>query len=262
MIGSSGAMINSRRQPGGDGDHTLTPQRRKILDFIGESMERRGYSPSLREIADAVGLKSVSTVSYHLKVLERAGYLTRDAGMPRTVVEKPADPGTVRQIRPELPGPGYPRVQPTAWPDQDQATLDATQHGLDISPQQPSYVPLVGWIAAGRPILAEEAIEDVFPLPRQLVGDGTLFLLRVRGDSMIDAAIAEDDWVVVRAQQHAENGEIVAAMIEGEATVKTFRRDEKKQQLWLLPRNSAYLPIPADDVAILGKVVTVLRSIR
>jgi repressor LexA len=123
-------------------------------------------------------------------------------------------------------------------------------------------VPLVGSIAAGRPILAEEAIDDVFPLPRQLVGDGTLFLLRVRGDSMIDAAIVDGDWVVVRAQHKAENGEIVAAMIDGEATVKTLRLDKEKKQLWLLPRNSAYLPIPADDLTILGKVVTVLRSLR
>jgi repressor LexA len=260
-------MTNRRRLPGGDGDHPLTPRRQKILDFIGESMERRRYSPSMREIADAVGLKSVSTVSHHFKVLEQTGHLTRDAGMPRTVVEKSTGPGTVQQIHPELPGTGYPRVQPTAWPDQDQdqdqdqATLDASQDGLHISSQQPAYVPLVGWIAAGRPILAEEAIEDVFPLPRQLVGDGTLFLLKVRGDSMIDAAIVDGDWVAVRAQQHAENGEIVAAMIEGEATVKTLRLDEEKKQLWLLPCNSAYPPIPADDVTILGKVVTVLRSI-
>lgn len=252
-------MIDIGQRPGGDGDHALTPLRQEILGFIHESKERRGYPPSLREIADAVGLKSVSTVSYHLKILEQAGYLSRDAGMPRTVVEKSAGPGNFQQIRPELPGTDYPRVQPTTWPDQ--ATLDAPQDGLDISSEQPSYVPLVGWIAAGRPILAKEAIEDVFPLPRQLVGDGTLFLLRVRGDSMIDAAIVEGDWVVVRAQQHAENGEIVAAMIEGEATVKAFRRDEEKKQIWLLPRNSAYLPIPANDVDILGKVVTVLRSI-
>ena len=127
--------------------------------------------------------------------------------------------------------------------------------------QQPAYVPLVGWIAAGGPILAEEAVEDVFPLPRQLVGEGTLFLLRVRGDSMIDAAIVDGDWVVVREQPWAENGEIVAAMIEGEATVKTLGLDEEKKQLWLLPCNSAYLPIPGEGVTILGKVVTVLRSL-
>ncbi len=215
----------------------------------------------MREVADAVGLKSVSTVSHHFKVLEQTGHLTRDARMPRTVVERLPAPGAVPRIHPELPGTDYPRVQPTTWQEQDLATLDAPRDGLDILSRQPSYVPLVGWIAAGRPILAKEAIEDVFPLPRQLVGDGTLFLLRVRGDSMIDAAIVDGDWVVVRAQEHAENGEIVAAMIEGEATVKAFRRDEEKRQIWLLPRNSAYLPIAANDVDILGKVVTVLRSI-
>jgi repressor LexA len=256
-------MTSRRRRPGGDGNHPLTPRRRKILDFIGESMERRGYPPTMREVAEAVGLRSVSTVSHHFKILEQTGHLTRGAGMPRTVVERSPDPGTIQRIRPELPGTDYPRVQPTTWQDQDQdqATLDTPKDGLDITSQQPSYVPLVGWIAAGRPILAKEAIEDVFPLPRQLVGDGTLFLLRIRGDSMIDAAIVDGDWVVVRAQEHAENGEIVAAMIEGEATVKAFRRDEEKKHIWLLPRNSAYLPIPANDVDILGKVVTVLRSI-
>jgi repressor LexA len=111
------------------------------------------------------------------------------------------------------------------------------------------------------PIVAEEAVEDVFALPKQIVGDGTLFLLRVRGDSMIDAAIVDGDFVVVRKHHKAENGEIVAAMIEGEATVKTLRLDEEKKQLWLLPRNSAYLPIRAESVTILGRVVTVLRSL-
>jgi repressor LexA len=252
-------MADRRRRTGDDGNHLLTPRRRKILDVIGESMERRGYPPTMREIAAAVGLKSVSTVSHHVKVLEQMGYLTRGAGMPRTVVGRTLGPGTVRPIRRELPGPDFPRVQPATW--QGQSGHDAPRDGLGISPRQASYVPLVGWIAAGRPILAEEAIEDVFPLPRQLVGDGTLFLLRVRGDSMIDAAIVDGDWVVVRAQEHAENGEIVAAMIDGEATVKAFRRDQEKAQIWLLPRNPAYPPIPANDVGILGKVVTVLRSI-
>jgi repressor LexA len=146
-------------------------------------------------------------------------------------------------------------------PDQDQATVDASHDGLGILSREPAHVPLVGWIAAGGPIVAEEAVDDVFPLPRQLVGNGTLFLLRVRGDSMIDAAIADGDWVVVRQQQKAENGEIVAAMIEGEATVKTLRFDKEKKQLWLLPRNSAYLPIPGEGATILGKVVTVLRRL-
>ncbi|WP_340295116.1 transcriptional repressor LexA, partial [Aquipuribacter hungaricus] len=122
-----------------------------------------------------------------------------------------------------------------------------------------SMVPLVGRIAAGGPLLAEQVVEDVFPLPRQVVGDGTLFLLQVVGDSMIDAAICDGDWVVVRQQPAAENGEIVAAMIDGEATVKTFRR--RDGQVWLMPHNPAYTPIPGDDATVLGKVTAVLRRV-
>ncbi len=123
----------------------------------------------------------------------------------------------------------------------------------------PSYVPVVGRIAAGGPILAEQVVEDVFPLPRQLVGDGDLFLLKVVGDSMIDAAICDGDWVVVRRQPVAENGEIVAAMLDGEATVKTLKRTA--EHVWLLPQNPAYSPIDGDDAVVLGRVVSVLRSL-
>jgi repressor LexA len=122
---------------------------------------------------------------------------------------------------------------------------------------------LVGRIAAGTPVLAEETIEDIFPLPKQIVGDGTLFLLKVVGDSMINAAIADGDWVVVRKQEDAENGEIVAALIEGiedEATVKTLRR-ASDGHIWLMPHNPAYDPIPGDDATILGRVVAVLRRV-
>jgi repressor LexA len=164
-------------------------------------------------------------------------------------------------VRPELPDTHY--LHPVGRPDQDQdqATVDASQDELDIPSQETAHVPLIGSIAAGTPIVAEEAVEDVFPLPRQIVGEGTLFLLRVRGDSMMDAAIVDGDWVVVRKHHKAENGEIVAAMIEGEATVKTLRLDQEKKQIWLLPRNSACLPIRGEDVTILGKVVAVLRSL-
>ena len=123
----------------------------------------------------------------------------------------------------------------------------------------PSYVPVVGRIAAGGPILAEQVVEDVFPLPRPLVGEGARFLLRVQGDSMIDAAICDGDWVVVRRQPVAENGEIVAAMIDGEATVKSLRRADG--HVWLMPHNAAYDPIPGDDAQVLGRVVSVLRSL-
>ena len=130
---------------------------------------------------------------------------------------------------------------------------------MDIASQEAAYVPLVGRIAAGGPILAEEAIEDIFPLPRQIVGEGNLFLLKVVGDSMINAAIADGDWVVVRQQPVAENGDIVAAMLEGEATVKTFKH--AGDHIWLMPHNPAYTPIPGDDAEILGKVVAVLRRV-
>jgi repressor LexA len=120
-------------------------------------------------------------------------------------------------------------------------------------------VPLVGRIAAGGPILAEQSVEDVFPLPRQLVGEGTLFLLKVAGDSMINAAIADGDWVVVRQQPDALNGDIVAAMIDGEATVKTFKKSDG--HVWLMPHNPAYAPILGDESSILGKVVAVLRRV-
>ena len=131
--------------------------------------------------------------------------------------------------------------------------------GMDIASQEAAYVPLVGRIAAGGPILAEQAIEDVFPLPRQLVGEGNLFLLKVAGDSMINAAIADGDWVVVREQPVAENGEIVAAMLDGEATVKTFKQSDG--HVWLIPHNPAYTPILGDEASILGRVVSVLRRV-
>ena len=203
----------------------LTMRQHKILQVIRDSVERRGYPPSVREIGQAAGLKSPSSVAHQLKVLEKRGLLRRDPNRPRAV-----------DIRP-------------------------MEDVMEESPQQPTptYVPVVGRIAAGGPILAEQAIEDVFPLPKDLVGEGTLFLLRVVGDSMIDAAITDGDWVVVRQQPVAENGDIVAAMIDGEATVKTFRR--KDGHVLLIPHNPAYQPIPGDDAIVLGRVVTVLRKL-
>jgi len=223
-----------------DPDHVLTWRQRKVLQVIRDSVQRRGYPPSMREIGEAVGLTSTSSVSYQLSTLQNKGYLRRDAGRPRTV---------------EVRLPGHPAVRPDAEGPEDQ--------GLDIPSQEATYVPLVGRIAAGTPVLAEEAIEDIFPLPKQIVGDGTLFLLKVVGDSMINAAIADGDWVVVRKQEDAENGEIVAAMIEGiegEATVKTLRR-AVDGHIWLMPHNPAYDPIPGDDATILGRVVAVLRRV-
>ena len=220
-----------------DPNHVLTWRQRKVLQVIRDSVQRRGYPPSMREIGEAVGLTSTSSVSYQLSTLQSKGYLRRDAGRPRTV---------------EVRLPGHPAVRPEVEEQEEPAALD-------IASQDAAYVPLIGRIAAGGPILAEEAIEDIFPLPKQLVGNGTLFLLKVVGDSMINAAIADGDWVVVRQQPVADNGDIVAAMIDGEATVKTFKRADG--HIWLMPHNPAYTPIPGDDATVLGKIVAVLRRV-
>ncbi len=219
-----------------DPDHVLTWRQRRVLQVIRDSVQRRGFPPSMREIGEAVGLTSTSSVSYQLSTLQRKGYLRRDPGRPRTVeVRLPGQP----VVRPE---PGLGEETP-----------------LSIPSQEAINVPWVGRIAAGGPILAEQFIEDVYPLPRQIVGGGTLFILKVVGDSMINAAIADGDWVVVRQQPVAESGDIVAAMIDGEATVKTFKRSG--EHVWLMPHNPAYTPIPGDEATILGRVVAVLRRV-
>jgi repressor LexA len=229
-----------------DPDHVLTWRQRKVLQVIRESVQKRGYPPSMREIGEAVGLTSTSSVSYQLSTLQKKGYLHRDVGRPRTVeVRLPNHPA----VRPE---PG--RTEPERG---EEVIRDFP--GIDIASQEAAYVPLVGRIAAGGPILAEQHVEDIFPLPRQLVGEGTLFLLKVAGDSMINAAIADGDWVVVRQQEDAENGEIVAAMLDGEATVKTFKRSDG--HAWLIPHNPAFTPILGDEATILGRVVAVLRRV-
>jgi repressor LexA len=223
----------------------LTARQRRILDVIRDSVVRRGYPPSVREIGQAVGLTSTSSVAHQLVTLERKGFLRRDPNRPRAVDVRPPDPTPQRATA--RPARGRPAVEA----DDEAAARFARP--------MPAYVPVVGRIAAGGPVLAEEYVEDVFPLPRELVGAGTLFLLRVVGDSMIDAAIADGDWVVVRQQAVADNGEIVAAMIDGEATVKTYR--QREGHVWLLPQNPAYEPIPGDEATILGRVVTVLRKV-
>ena len=214
-------------------DSSLTERQRTILNVIRESVTSRGYPPSIREIGDAVGLTSTSSVAHQLRTLERKGYLRRDPNRPRAVDVRGAD-----DVRAAVP------VTEVA--------------GSDALPE-PIFVPVLGRIAAGGPILAEEAVEDVFPLPRELVGEGTLFLLKVVGDSMVEAAICDGDWVVVRQQNVADNGDIVAAMLDGEATVKTFKR--AGGQVWLMPHNPAFDPIPGNDATVLGKVVTVIRKI-
>jgi repressor LexA len=222
--------------PGGPDDPGLTPRQRRILEVIRHSVERRGYPPTMRELCEAVGLTSTSSVAHQLAMLERKGFLRRDPNRPRAM---------------EVKAPGSAADAPPDEFDDEEARRAARP--------QPEYVKVVGRIAAGVPILAQEDVEDVFPLPRQLVGEGTLFVLRVVGDSMIDAAITDGDWVVVRQQPVADNGDIVVALIDGEATVKTFRR--RDGHVWLLPQNPAYEPIPADQAEILGRVVAVLRRV-
>jgi repressor LexA len=234
MAGKSGSTTptdtksNVRELPDGPPDATgLTPRQQRVLTVIRESLQARGYPPSMREIGEKVGLTSSSSVAHQLRTLEEKGYIRRD--------------------------PNRPRALTVAAPE------DADETGVNDKHPLPTYVPVVGRIAAGGPILAEERVESVFPLPKELVGDGTLFLLEVSGDSMLDAAICSGDYVVVRQQPTAENGEIVAAMIDGEATVKTLQR--RNGETWLLPHNDAYEPIDGTHATILGKVTTVLRRV-
>ncbi|YAL84343.1 transcriptional repressor LexA [Dermacoccaceae bacterium W4C1] len=231
-------MAKIHQLPDPDG-HELTTRQRKVLEVIRNSVDRRGYPPSMREIGDAVGLTSPSSVAHQLSMLERKGYLRRDPMRPRAIEVIAPTTGKRKKAK-AAPAP-----------------VDET--GINDARPEAEYVPVVGRIAAGGPILAEEVVEDVFPLPRQLVGEGDLFLLKVVGDSMVDAAICDGDWVVVRQQPAATNGDIVAAMLDNEATVKTFKRTEGK--VWLLPHNEAYDPIDGDEATILGKVTAVLRRV-
>jgi repressor LexA len=224
----AGADIRTFPEPpdGVDGPG-LTERQRRVLEVIRDWLDRFGYPPSVREIGEAVGLTSTSSVAHQLRALERKGYLRRDPNRPRAVGVLP--------------------------PDADADDITAGHR------PKPAYVPVVGRIAAGGPILAEQAIEDVFPLPKEIVGEGSLFLLKVVGDSMVGAAITDGDWVVVRQQPTAENGDIVAAMIDGDATVKTFKR--RDGHVWLMPHNPLFEPIPGDEASVLGRVVAVLRRL-
>ena len=206
-------------------ENGLTPRQTKILLAIKEAMETNGYPPSMREIGEAAGLSSPSSVKYQLEALESKGWIRRDPSRGRAL---------------EVLTPGDERFE-------------------DIKPERTHNVPLVGRIAAGGPILAEQNVEELFPLPASLVGEGDLFMLKVVGDSMIDAAICDGDYVVIRSQKDANKGEIVAAMIDGEATVKTLSK--KSGQIWLLPANDNYQPIDGNQAEILGVVTAVLRSL-
>ncbi|MEY2848918.1 MAG: hypothetical protein RI885_1583 [Actinomycetota bacterium] len=210
---------------------SLSDKQLAILDAIQRAIATRGYPPSMREIGDAVGLASLSSVTHQLNQLELSGYLRRDPNRPRAM-----------EVLIDLHQGESGVVSDTPTPVGDAA-----------------MVPLVGRIAAGIPITADQQVDEIFPLPRQLVGKGDLFMLKVVGDSMIDAAICDGDWVVVRQQKTAENGDIVAAMLDDEATVKVFR--QRDGHTWLLPRNSAFEPIVGDFAEVLGRVVAVLRAV-
>lgn len=222
-----------------DPDHVLTGRQRKILQFIEDCTQSQGYAPTFREIAEAVGLSSASSVSFQLSTLERRGYLRRAAGRSRAVGVRPVVSRPERES-----GSG--------------AACDAMVGRADIASQATVPVELLGRIAAGPPVLAEKHVEDVLFVPRQLVHGEGLFALRVSGDSMTGAGIMDGDVVVVRRHSTPENGDIVAADIDGEATVKTFKRIDA--HIWLMPHNPAYPPILGDTAEIVGKVVAVLRG--
>lgn len=223
---------------------TLTERQRRIYEIICDCVVLRGYPPSIREIGDAVGLSSTSSVAYQLKELERKGFVHRDPNKPRAVNVRTAKKLTGSE-QPSKPGP--------------RSSKGPVAPELPEHLPEPVFVPIVGQIAAGSPILAEQHVEDHMALPAELVGSGELYLLRVVGDSMIDAGILDGDWVVVRSQNTANQGDFVAAMFEDEATVKEWHEDAAGK--WLMPHNRAFEPRRAEEATILGKVVSVLRSL-
>lgn len=220
-------------EPRNPSKQKLSARQNEILQMVEMSIEENGYAPSVREIGEQVGLASPSTVKYHLDALVKKGYLQRLDRRPRTLDLR----GTNTQTRQSR------LVEESVSRPEDETTV----------------VPLVGRIAAGAPILAEQSVEDYFSLPSRLTGRGELFALEVHGDSMLEAAICDGDYVIVRSQPTAEDGEIVAAMLDDEATVKVL--SHKNGHRWLLPRNNDYDPIQGDEAVILGKVVTVMRSV-
>ncbi|MCG7422699.1 transcriptional repressor LexA [Micrococcus sp. ACRRV] len=233
-------MATSPTPPPG-GAQPLTDRQRRIVRTIRQAIAERGYPPSMREIGDAAGLASLSSVTHQLGQLERFGYLRRDPGRPRALEVLRDEDGAAAVAD---AAPGAPEIPSWHTGASEGATVE---------------VPWVGRIAAGGPILADQQVEDVMAVPRRLTGEGDLFMLRVVGDSMVDAAICDGDWVVVRRQETAENGDIVAALLDDEATVKTLRR--RDGHTWLLPQNTAYEPILGDHATLMGRVVTVLRAL-
>ncbi|MDO4242682.1 MAG: transcriptional repressor LexA [Actinomyces sp.] len=250
MIGGTEHERDPRTGPVAQALEGLDARARAVYDTVREAVASHGYPPSMREIGARVGLTSPSSVKHQLDKLERLGLVRRDPNRPRAleVIAPAAErPGPPEAAAPAPAGPPAPAVP----------LLPGIGQGEAVA------VPLVGRIAAGSPILAEQEVEDVMALPRRLTGEGRLFMLQVEGDSMVEAAICDGDWVVVRAQADASNGDIVAAMVQdvdgASATVKVLSRKDGHQ--WLLPRNADYSPIPGDEATIMGKVVTVLRAL-
>ncbi|WP_147680266.1 transcriptional repressor LexA [Actinomyces ruminicola] len=242
-IGAAAGPVDASTPPPQDALLSLDARARAVYESVREAVATQGYPPSMREIGAQVGLTSPSSVKHQLDKLERLGLVRRDPNRPRALeVVAPAE---------DAPSPDAPAPEPPL------PVLPGIADGEAVA------VPLVGRIAAGSPILAEQEVEDVLALPRRLTGEGELFMLEVHGDSMIDAAICDGDWVVVRSQPDADNGDIVAAMVEDvdgvSATVKVLSRKDGHQ--WLLPRNPDYAPIPGDEATIMGRVVTVLRAL-
>lgn len=201
----------------------LTPRQKQILDFIRQEVRKKNYPPSVREIGEAVGLSSSSTVHAHLSKLEQKGLIRRNPTKPRAIelLEYEQEPAYIADV---------------------------------------IHVPVVGQVTAGQPILAEENIEEYFPLPKVMVRNDTVFLLRVRGDSMINAGIMDGDYVIVRRQETAQSGEIVVAMLEDEATVKRFYKE--KDHIRLEPENDLYEPIRSPFISVIGKVIGVFRTVN
>ena len=223
------------------GTRRLTARQEQILNCIRVSIAARGYPPSMREIGEQVGLASPSSVKHQLAAMEAKGYVRRDANVPRGI--EVIDPsGSAPPLRPG-----------------QLAQSDAPPGIPAGGPPMPAYVPVLDLTAGDGGTAPEQAVDDVFPLPAQVLGDGDLFLLRVPDDSMAGAAIIDADWVVARRQTAAVNGDIVVALLRGEPTVKAYRKD--RDHVWLLPRHPGQEPILADSAQVMGKVVAVLRAV-
>jgi len=244
-----------------DPGRDLTSRQRDVLQAIEGFRQEHRYGPSVRDIGQVVGL-GPSGVQHHLTALRQKGWLNGATGQARTSVVLAPDHPVIEVIEPRQAN-GVIRAARARETRKGREPRGATAPNPEtlrrMGAPNTAYVQLVGEIAAGNPKDASQSVEDVFPLPKQLVGEGTLFLLQVAGDSMVEAAICDGDYVVIRQEQTAENGDIVAALIDGEATVKTFQR--KNGQVWLLPHNSAYDPIDGTHASILGIVTAVLRKV-